>query len=272
MHISTTQKVYKVCQNCAHVNYSRASFCANCGSAVGELAATDARGIVGWVPPDDLRTQQVCPKCTVPNPMYAHHCIGCGTQLPKDTLPAADPRATTGAVAPLAKLIADDPSLANGVRAAVEQELSEIADWASRNARDATRDQAAFWSLKAPAIVCSACSAAFEALGWGVPVIVMGLISAICVAVDGAYPRGRLHNAHKRASHDLHQLHHDVRSAFTQSRLRGEDPDVAVDILEMARMRRSAVTNYLRAAEASLGSDSVAQSGRDSAYEAGSKS
>lgn len=144
----------------------------------------------------------------------------------------------------------------------LNQELAELEGWALANHSDSTRDKLAFWSLKGPAIVCSVCTAVFEALGWSVPVMVVGIVTGVCVAIDGALPRGQLHNVHVRAVHELRALQYEVRNAFQQAEFRGDLQQVFPDILQHIADRRKAITGYLVVAEAALGLKSHGDAGR----------
>jgi hypothetical protein len=84
----------------------------------------------------------------------------------------------------------------------IQEVVKNLRTWAVANRKDAKRDRFSYWALKIPAFALAAGTSAFETLGVHSAVIVMGVISAMCVAIDAAYPRGLLYNIHRQASNE----------------------------------------------------------------------
>lgn len=143
--------------------------------------------------------------------------------------------------------------------AIIDVQVKNLFDFAKINDRDARRDSFNYWALKIPAIVGAAAATAFEAFGFGSVVIVLATLVAICTALDGARPRGLLHNVHRKASNEAslagttlqsgwHLVQLECADQLDEKRVR------AADLLRAAHAERQRITDYVTAAEASLGS------------------
>ena len=143
--------------------------------------------------------------------------------------------------------------------AIIDVQVKNLFDFAKINDRDARRDGFNYWALKIPAIVGAAAATAFEAFGYGSVVIVLATLVAICTALDGARPRGLLHNVHRKASNEAslagttlqsgwHLVQLECADQLDEKRVR------AADLLRAAHAERQRITDYVTAAEASLGS------------------
>lgn len=137
----------------------------------------------------------------------------------------------------------------------IQEQVDVLEAWVNDNAKRAKRDFMRFWAFKIPAIACSVSVAAFESLGFGVIVIVLGVVSAFFVSVDALFPGGRLHNVHKRAANEARRLQHDAIGRWRQAQL-GKDserrPAVSA-ILDFIQIERNRIDKYLTDAESSLG-------------------
>ena len=137
----------------------------------------------------------------------------------------------------------------------IQEQVDVLEAWVKHNADQAKRDFMRFWAFKIPAIACSVSVAAFESLGFGVIVIVLGVISAFCVGIDALFPGGRLHNVHKRAANEARRLQHDAIVRWRQAQL-GKDSErrqAVSTILDFIQKERSRIDKYLTDAESSLG-------------------
>jgi hypothetical protein len=137
----------------------------------------------------------------------------------------------------------------------IQEQVDVLEAWVKHNADQAKRDFMRFWAFKIPAISCSVSVAAFESLGFGVVVIVLGVISAFCVGIDALFPGGRLHNVHKRAANEARRLQHDAIARWRKAQL-GKDSErrqAVSTILDFIQKERSRIDKYLTDAEASLG-------------------
>ena len=98
----------------------------------------------------------------------------------------------------------------------------------------------------------------FEYFGLGGVVIVLGALSAFCIALDAASPRGVLHNVHRRAFHDLRALQGRIKREWDQIKLTTEQdsPEQKRAVAELiARFGKKSdeIAEAIAAAEASLG-------------------
>ncbi len=139
----------------------------------------------------------------------------------------------------------------------VQEQLDILETWTKDNLRAARRDALRFWALKIPAILSSVSVAALEAFGFGPAVIVLGAVTALCVAIDGMFPGGRLFNVHKRAGNELRRLQHDVVLKWRQAQLGSKKFLTAAvkAILEHVQEERGRIDKYVTDAESSLGED-----------------
>ena len=145
------------------------------------------------------------------------------------------------------------------VEEVVQRHFAQIEHWAVDNQRDARIDLVRFWAFKLPAILGATATSALEASGLGRAVLYVGVISAICVAVDAIFPGGRLYNVHIRAFNELRLL--GTMFATEWDRIRLEVPDAssqaranaAVRLLERIQKERQRIGNYIADGEAILG-------------------
>jgi hypothetical protein len=139
--------------------------------------------------------------------------------------------------------------------AVVQEQIDVLEGWVDHNTKKAERDFLRFWAFKLPAIACSVSVAAFESLGFGVAVIVLGVISAFCVGVDALFPGGRLHNVHKRAANEARRLQHDAIGRWRKAQLgkESERRNAVAGILDFVQKERERIDKYLTDAESSLG-------------------
>lgn len=162
-------------------------------------------------------------------------------------------RAYDAAPAPAPSAIpvaSSDPS--NGMPWELQQQLTELEQWALLNQRDARRDALGFWSLKIPAILASASAgmlAHFELVTVGV---IMGAVASVCVIIDGILPRGMLRNTHLRAFHDLRMLSTNMMSQWRSRSSTAKPDNIARRIIRDAEEERQRIATYIRDAEAAL--------------------
>ncbi|MBI3127063.1 MAG: hypothetical protein HYZ11_05630 [Candidatus Tectomicrobia bacterium] len=141
----------------------------------------------------------------------------------------------------------------------IRKHLAHLSDWARRNNRDARWDFVRFWGFKLPAIASSAVSAASATVGASEQLVgVLALVAGICVAIDGLWPGGMLHNVHRRAVHDIRRLMSTAETEIDKISLQQREgsPERAaafVEVLNKIDAERGRIGEYLANAEASLG-------------------
>jgi hypothetical protein len=129
----------------------------------------------------------------------------------------------------------------------LEDQLSELEEWAEENRKDARRDALLFWSLKVPAIFAAASSGVWAHLGWTWPGVICGAIASFCIVVDGIQPRGALRNTHLRAVHEIKMLISKMTSEFRSS---AEQHDELVrGLIRDSQAERQRIAAYIRDAE-----------------------
>ena len=185
--------------------------------------------------------------------------------LPSTSLTLATPTAAPGAEAALVdnsatiatpSMFGDDGAATEEV---VQKHLRQLEEWAQANRRDARYDQFRFWAFKIPALLGATSTAAFEAVGLGKVVIFIGVISAVCVGIDGLFPGGRLYNVHTRAWNDLRLLSTLLATEWDRIKLEHPDGtsrervDAAIKLLERIQREREHIGTYIAEGEASLG-------------------
>jgi len=136
----------------------------------------------------------------------------------------------------------------------LRKEVLSLQDWATANQHQARTDFIRFWALKLVAISSSALAALFTALE--LKIINTGLAAgaAVCVAIDGLYPGGTLHDVHLTAVYDLRDLASKSKRQYRRGVLNGEDPRKLEErILGEIQVERDRITKYLKDADTGLG-------------------
>jgi hypothetical protein len=146
----------------------------------------------------------------------------------------------------------------------VQEQLDILEEWTVENLQLARRDAIRFWALKLPAIVSSASVAALEASGYGQVVIVLGVVTALCIAIDGLFPGGQLHNIHKRAACETRRLQQDTIIRWRRAQLDSDSSQslakVGQAVLTSIQKERTRIDKYVTDAESSLGTNETAPS------------
>ena len=134
----------------------------------------------------------------------------------------------------------------------LRQQLTELEQWAIANQSDARSDAIAFWSLKIPAILASACAGVVAHFDLTTVSVIAGAVASVCVIIDGVHPRGMLRNLHLRAYHDIRILSTNM-VVLWRSRNSGANGDhTARQIIRNAEKERQRIAAYIRDAETSL--------------------
>lgn len=152
----------------------------------------------------------------------------------------------------------DSQPYSSAVIAIIERELIQLIEWAHVNKLDAKKDKRDFWSLKIPAIIGGFGVSALQAFDYGSAVIILGLITSVCVAIDGVHPRGSLYNVHKKAANELYGLQDKLGGQLSQLRLKYPNLDndqcrsEASMLLIEIQKEKDRINKYLTSVEASL--------------------
>ena len=140
---------------------------------------------------------------------------------------------------------------------AIDAQLGELERWALANLQSDRRQTTRFWLLKGVAFLGSVIAAVAAALEHERLVIVFASISALCVAIDAAWPSSSFRNANQRAVQDLRELENTIKIKWDKVRLAHPDPKApariahALALLDEVQAKRHEIGKYLGAAEAS---------------------
>jgi hypothetical protein len=140
---------------------------------------------------------------------------------------------------------------------AIDSQIADLERWALANVRSDRRQTLRFWALKGVAFVGAVVAAVLASLGHHQVVVVFASISALCVAIDAAWPSSSFRNAHARAVQDLRELENALKLKWDKVRLANPDPKApariahALALLDEVQAKREEIGKYLGAAEAS---------------------
>lgn len=108
------------------------------------------------------------------------------------------------------KDVVDIQSEVEKAKLVVEEQMKFLEQWFDQNYSESKKDRVQYWLLKIPAIICTVSVTALEAFDYGEAIIILGAVASFCVAVDAVFPRGQLHNVHRKAANEIRRLQHDV--------------------------------------------------------------
>lgn len=146
--------------------------------------------------------------------------------------------------------------------AIIQELIKGLRSWAVANDGDAKHDRFSYWALKVPAFALAAGTSALETFGFHSAVIVMGVVSAMCIAIDAAYPHGLLYNIHRQAANEIFLLEARVNLEWNKVVIQFRGVSTAegienhkartLEILTMVESETQRINDYLTAGEASL--------------------
>ncbi len=129
--------------------------------------------------------------------------------------------------------------------------ITDLEDWARAILRQHRIDATRHWVLKGMSFFAAVSSAAGGALMMPRLAIGSGIVAAIAIAVDAAWPSSGDRNARLRAVHDLRELQHTLNLKWEKVRLAHPDPAAikrvahALALLESAHSKREHIGSYL---------------------------
>jgi hypothetical protein len=145
---------------------------------------------------------------------------------------------------------------------AIDEQIADLERWAVANLNRDRKQKIRFWVLRG--LTFSAAAAA--ALCAGLPqaqakitTIAFGVLAALCVAIDSAWPSDSFRNVHRRAVYDLRELQNTLKLRWDKVRLAHPDPAApqrtahALALLDQVQSKRDEIGKYLGSAEASPG-------------------
>jgi hypothetical protein len=144
----------------------------------------------------------------------------------------------------------------------IQEQLDYLESWTNINLSEARKDWWRFWVFKLPALISTVSITAFESFGYGKVVIILGVVSALCVGIDAAFPGGQLYNVHKQAANEARRLQHDILTKWRQVQFdesRSINGAIKI-IMEEVQSERTRIDKYVTDAEASLGKSRTSNS------------
>lgn len=133
----------------------------------------------------------------------------------------------------------------------IQNIISDLEDWARSILRQHRIDGIRQWVLKGIGFFAAVASAAGGAISMPRLAIGAGIVAAIAIAVDAAWPSSGDRNARLRAVHDLRELQHSLNLKWEKVRLAHPDPVSikrvahALALLESAHSKREHIGTYL---------------------------
>jgi len=136
----------------------------------------------------------------------------------------------------------------------VQRFLRHLEEWALANKRDARIDTLKFWSFKLPAIIGAGIAGITGNIHTSPAVLsVIGLLSAVFIALDGIVRPGRLHKVHTRAFHDIRSLQRSILHQCEIAQLEGKAKSRNIaKILGTGEKSRISIVRYLRDVESDV--------------------
>src|SRR5690606_36832011 len=101
----------------------------------------------------------------------------------------------------------------------IQNIISDLEDWARAILRQHRIDGTRQWVLKGIGFFAAVASAAGGAISMPRLAISAGIVAAIAIAVDAAWPSSGDRNARLRAVHDLRELQHSLNLKWEKVRL-----------------------------------------------------
>jgi hypothetical protein len=142
---------------------------------------------------------------------------------------------------------------------AIDEQIADLEHWAEANLSRDRKDKVRFWVLRGLALSSASATALTAGLGQPKVTITFGVLAALCVAVDSAWPSDSFRNVHRRAVYDLRELQNTLKLRWDKVRLAHPDPSAAprtahaLALLDQVQNKREEIGKYLGSAEASPG-------------------
>jgi len=129
--------------------------------------------------------------------------------------------------------------------------IYDLEEWANSIARRSRIETIRSWIFKGLAFFGAVATAAGGALAMPRISIAFGVVTAIFIAVDAAWPASGDRNARRRAIHELRELQHTLNLKWEKVRLAHPDPSAikrvahALALLDSAQGKREQIEAYL---------------------------
>ena len=142
---------------------------------------------------------------------------------------------------------------------AIDEQIADLEHWAEANLSRDRKDKLRFWVLRGMAFVSASAAALIAGLAQHKLPTAFGVLAALCIAIDSAWPTDSTRNVHRRAVYDLRELQNTLKLRWDKVRLAHPDPAAAqrtahaLALLDQVQSKREEIGKYLGSAEASPG-------------------
>ncbi len=142
---------------------------------------------------------------------------------------------------------------------AIDEQIAELERWAEANLARDKKDKLRYWILRGAAFSGASGAALSAGLVHPQATVAFGVLTALSVAIDSAWPSNSFRNVHRRAVYDLRELQNTLKLRWDKVRLAHPDPSApqrtahALALLDQIQSKREEIGKYLGSAEASPG-------------------
>ncbi len=142
---------------------------------------------------------------------------------------------------------------------AIDEQISDLERWAEANLARDRKDKIRYWVLRGAAFSGASGAALSAGLIHPHATVVFGVLTALSVAIDSAWPSNSFRNVHRRAVYDLRELQNTLKLRWDKVRLAHPDSSApqrtahALALLDQIQSKREEIGKYLGSAEASPG-------------------
>jgi hypothetical protein len=129
--------------------------------------------------------------------------------------------------------------------------------WVQANLTRSRNEKVRFWVLRGLAVAGALMAALMATRQSPQLTIACSVLSALCVAIDAAWPSDSFRNVHQRAIFDLRELQNTLKLRWDKVCLAHPDPSApartahALALLDQVQSKREEIGKYLGSAEAS---------------------
>jgi hypothetical protein len=134
---------------------------------------------------------------------------------------------------------------------AIDEQLEDLESWAEHNLQVDRWETARFWLLRGTAFLSAAAAAWGGALHLTTLPVAGGILAAVAVAIDAAWPVTTDRPSRRRALHDLRELQHTLKLKWDKVRLAYPDANTpkrvvhALALLDGIQAKRDEIGRYL---------------------------
>ena len=142
---------------------------------------------------------------------------------------------------------------------AIDEQIDDLERWVQANLARSRNEKVRFWVLRGLAVSSAVMAALMVKRETPQITILCCALSALCVAIDAAWPTDSFRNVHQRAVFDLRELQNTLKLRWDKVCLAHPDASApqrtahALALLDHVQSKRDEIGKYLGSAEASPG-------------------